>query len=246
MSHIPEWKHLKVTRADGVTEVTQHSDGGPLVWTAATGIELTEFLKWVAADEETKVVILTATGSEYCVKLDAAGFKGVNYRQIWSLEQQLLVGMIELNKIVIAAVNGAVRIHSDVPMLADIVLACPEAEFSDAYHFTRNVVPGDGAYLVWSRILGPSRANYFFLTGQRIGAEEAKRLGAVHEIHPHDTLLSRAHELAKGLVEKPAAVLTYTKAALRVTDRRNFREDLSHSLSLQGLGMYALGYHRPE
>jgi enoyl-CoA hydratase/carnithine racemase len=246
VSKIPEWKHLKVNRADGVTEVFQHTNDGPLIWTPSVGRELTELLTWVATDGDTKVVILTGTGNEYCAKIGGAEFKTMTWRQIWSMELRLLNSMVDLNTIVIAAVNGPVRIHSELPVLADIVLACPEAEFSDPYHFTRNVVPGDGVQLVWGTLLGSSRANYFLLTGERIGADEAKRLGAVHEILPREELLTRAHELARGLAERPAAVLTYSKAALRIRDRRNFREDLSHSLSLEGLGLHALGYHRPE
>lgn len=246
MSKIPEWKHLKVNGTDGVTEVFQHTNDGPLIWSPAVGRELTELFTWVASDRDTTVLILTGTGSEYCAKIDGVEFQAMSWRQIWSIEQELLRSMVDLNTIVIAAVNGPVRIHSELPVLADIVLACPEAEFSDPYHFKRNVVPGDGVQLVWGSLLGSSRANYFFLTAERIGAEEAKRLGAVHETLPREQLLPRAHELARGLAEKPAAVLTYTKAALRIRDRRNFREDLSHSLSLQGLGLHALGYHRPE
>jgi len=246
VSKIPQWKHLKVDRLNGVTQVIQHTDDGPLVWTPGVARELTELLAWASTDSETKVLILTGTGQEYCVKLNGAEFQTLSWREVWSTEQALVSSMMELNTLVIAAINGPVHIHSELPVLADIVLAVPEAEFSDRYHFKRNVVPGDGVQIVWGSILGSSRANYFFLTAERIGAEEAKRLGAVHEIVSREALLGRAHTLAEGLAERPAAVLTYTKAALRIRDRRYFREDLSHGLSLEGLGMHALGYRGPE
>lgn len=241
-----DWTNLNVTQADGLTEVVMHTGGGPLVWTATLVLELTEFLSRAAMDAETKVLILTGTGDEWCRKLDPSGFQAMNWRKVWSVEQNLLNRMIDLNVITIAAINGPVCIHSDVPVLADIVLACPETEFSDPYHFKRNVVPGDGVHLVWSGIIGTSRATYFCLTGERLGAEEAKRLGAVHEILPREDLLPRARALARGFAEKPAAVLAYTKAALRLRDRRNFQEYLSHSLSLEGLGMHAMGFVGPE
>lgn len=246
MNPIPNWKHIKVSRADGVTEATLHAESGPLIWTAAASDEVTEFYEWVALDPDSKVLILAGTGDDFCAKLDAGSFAARGWRQIWAGEQRLLNAVMDLNTIVISVVNGPVHIHSDVTVLADIVLACPEATFADPYHFKRNVVPGDGVQLVWGAILGSSRANYFFLTGEGIGADEAKRLGAVHEIHPRNTLLGRARELARTLADKPAAVLTYTKAALRVRDRRHFREDLSHSLALQGLALNALGYAKPE
>ena len=243
---MPAWKHLKVSRADGVVEVVLHTDDGPLVWTASVALELTDFLNSAATDADNKVLILTGTGDSWCVKLDPAEFQAMGWRKVWSIEQNLLGRMMDLNMIVIAAINGPVSIHSDLPVLADVVLACPETVFADPYHFKRNVVPGDGVHLVWSAILGTSRATYFCLTGEKLAAEEAMRFGAVHEIRAREDLLPRARELARTLAAKPAAVLAYTKAALRLRDRRDFRRDLSHSLSLQGLGMHAIGYVGPE
>lgn len=246
MSEVPAWKHIDISRANGVTEARLHTNGASLIWTAFASDEIEHFFHWVAGDEETKVVILTGSGDDFCAELDAASFGSRSWRQVWASEQRLLSAVMDLNTIVISALNGPVMIHSDIPVLADIVLACPEAAFGDPYHFKRNVVPGDGVQLVWGTLLGSSRANYFFLTNQRLSAEDAKQVGAVHEIHPRDELLTRARELARTLAEKPTATLTYSKAALRLRDRRDFREDLSHSLALQGLALNALGYSKPE
>lgn len=246
MSDIPAWKHIDIVRADGVTEARLHNDGAALIWTAAASDEVEHFFHWVARDAETKVVIMTGTDADFCAKLDAASFANRGWREVWASEQRLLNAVMDLNTIVISAINGPVTIHSDIAVLADIVLACPETTFSDPYHFKRNIVPGDGVQLVWQTLLGASRANYFFLTNQKLSADEAKSVGAVHEIVARDQLLTRARELARTLAEKSAAVLAYSKAALRLRDRRDFREDLSHSLALQGLALNALGYLKPE
>jgi enoyl-CoA hydratase/carnithine racemase len=246
MSQPPDYQHLRIGKADGVTEVVLHTAGDSLVWSKNATLELTAFLGAAAFDPETRVVVLTGAGDAWCDKIDGPSFESMSWRQVWAMEQNLLNRMIELNVIVISALNGPVSIHSDVPVLADIVLATPETVFADKYHFRRNVAPGDGVHLVWSAILGRSRATYFCLTGERLAAEEALRLGAVHEVVPSDQLLPRARELARQIAEKPAAMLAYTKAALRVRDRRNFRQDLSHSLALQGLGMHATGFKGPE
>ena len=108
------------------------------------------------------------------------------------------------------------------------------------------MVPGDGAQLVIGGLIGSSRTSYFYLTEERIGADEARRLGMVHEIHPREALLARAREMARGFARRPAAVLAYSKAALRLRDRRAFHEQLSHGLAIQGLGLYAAGLSRPE
>lgn len=246
MSQTPNYQHLNISKSDGVTEVVLHTAGASLVWSKAATLELTAFLGATAFDSETRVVVLTGAGSAWCDKIDAPSFASMSWRQVWAMEQDLLNRMIELNVIVISALNGPVSIHSDIPVLADIVLATPETVFADKYHFSRNVVPGDGVHLVWSALLGRSRAGYFCLTAERLAADEALRLGAVHEVLPAEQLLPRARELAHRIAERPAAMLAYTKAALRVRDRRHFRQDLSHSLALQGLGMHATGFKGPE
>jgi enoyl-CoA hydratase/carnithine racemase len=205
------------------------------------GIELTECLEQLGDDPETRVIILTGTADSFCNSLDVASFAEVGWQRIWTLEQELLNRMMELNTLVIAVLNGPVAIHSDVPLLADIVLACPEAEISDRYHFAKNVVPGDGVQLVWRSLFGTSRAGYHLLTGAVITAQQAHALGAVHELHARDELGTRARVLAQALAARPAALLTYTKAALRIDERRHFRGDLSHSLALQGLAVHAVG-----
>lgn len=242
----PRWKHLKITRANGVVEVLLHSDGGPLVWNARAGFELTTFFGALASDDDSRVLIMTGVGAAYCAQSVVFDFNKMRWRDVWAGQQRMLGRLIDLNVIVIAAVNGPVLFHPEIPLLADIVVACPEAEFAELGHVPRNMVPGDGAQLIMGARLGPSRANYFYLTGERIGAEEARRLGMVHEIHPRETLLSRAHELAKSLAGKPAAVLAYTKAALRLRERRNFHQDLSHGLAIEGLALYAAGLSGPE
>ena len=242
----PGWKHLKITRVNGVMEVMLHSDRGPLVWNARAGFELTKFFGTLASNDDCKILIMTGVGEAYCAKSVTFDFNKIRWRDVWAGQQRMLGHLIDLNIIVVAAVNGPVLFHPEIPLLADIVVACPEAEFAELGHVPRSMVPGDGAQLIMGARLGSSRANYFYLTSEHIRADEAHRLGMVHEIHPREILLSRAHELAKGLAEKPAAVLTYTKAALRLRERRNFHQDLSQGLAIEGLALYAAGLSGPE
>lgn len=65
----------------------------------------------------------------------------------------------------ISAVNGPCNIHSEIPVLGDIVLASDDTYFQDASHFPRGQVPGDGQHVIWSFLVGHTRARYFILTG---------------------------------------------------------------------------------
>lgn len=242
----PEWRHLDVTEANGIMEVTLHSKGGPLLWNGRAGYEFTTFFDSLHADTDTKVLIMTGTGDQFCTQSVTFDFNKMRWRDVWAGQQKMLGRLLDLNIIIIAALNGPVHFHPEVPLLGDIVLACPKAEIAELGHFPRGMAPGDGAQLVLANLMGTSRTNYFYLTHERIPAAEAQRLGLVHEILPRAALMDRARELARGLAEKPAAVLAYAKAALRLRDRRRFHQDLSHSMALEGLAMYAAGMSGSE
>jgi len=82
---------------------------------------------------------------------------------IWSSTCDVDVPMI-------SAVNGPCNMHSEVPLMGDIVLASEDAYFQDASHFPRGQVPGDGQHVIWSYLAGHTRARYFLLTGMKLGA----------------------------------------------------------------------------
>lgn len=246
MSAAVEWKALKINRADDIIEAVLHTKNGSLVWGGRAGFELTNFFQSLSTDDSAKVLILTGTGDDFCAASATFDFNKMRFRDAWAGEQRMLGCLLDMNTIVIAAVNGPVHFHPEIPLMADIVLACPEAEFAELGHFPRNMVPGDGAQLVISDLIGSSRTSYFYLTEERISAKEAHRLGMVHEILPREYLLTRARELAVGFAQKPAAVLAFSKAALRLRARRSFHQDLSHSMAIEGLALYAAGLSGAE
>jgi enoyl-CoA hydratase/carnithine racemase len=98
---------------------------------------------------------------------------------------------------VIGAVNGQARIHAELAVLSDIVLAAETAIFPDAAHFPNGVVPGDGVHVAWPLLLGPNRGRYFLLTGEEISAQQALSLNFVAEVLPPGRLLPRARELGQ-------------------------------------------------
>lgn len=238
-----DWPNIAVTHADGVTEIRLHTDGGALVWNAAVHRDLVKAFTTVSMDTDTKVVILTGTGDQFCTSIDRASFSLAprGWDVTWFEGRRMLTSLWDIDVPVIAAINGPALIHAELAVMADVVLACPATVFADKAHFTSGVVPGDGVHLVWPELLGPTRGRYFLLTGTEIDAEEALRLGVVHEIHSRAALSARAWELARDMARQPLAVLRYTRAALNMRWRRAVADDLSHGLAVEGLGQYAQG-----
>jgi enoyl-CoA hydratase/carnithine racemase len=242
----PAWSTISVTRRLGITELRLHTDDGPLVWSAQAHRDVTEAFHWLQFDPATKVVLIRGTGERFCSTIDVASFAEIAWDEIWWEARRMLIGLMDLDVPVIAEVTGEAFVHAELAALADIVLATPNAEFADRAHFaTRGTVPGDGVHVVWASLLGPSRSRYFLISGSAIGAEEARTLGFVHEIHEAAALYARAWELAEELAAHGLPVLRYMKAALSIPLRRDFDDALSHGLALQGGGHWAKGGLEP-
>lgn len=237
------YAHATLERDEhGVVEVRLHSDGGPLVWGAAPHTELGYLFSDLAADPDNRVVILTGTGDRFCADLDDSWVGEMTpekWNVIYNHGRRLLQRLLDIEVPVIAAVNGPATVHAELAVLADIVLCAEHAHFADAPHFRFGTVPGDGVHVVWPMLLGPNRGRYFLLTGERLPAAEAQRLGVVAEVLAPDALLPRARALAARLAAQPTTTLRYTRDAIVRPLRRAIAEGLASGLALEGLGAHA-------
>jgi enoyl-CoA hydratase/carnithine racemase len=236
---------IRFARSDGVLEVTLHTRGGEALWGVAGNslhAELGRAFVDLANDPENKVVLLTGTGSSFIAGMDReAPAPEPNLLDMWDRIYgegvSLLENLLAIPVPVIAAVNGPALIHAELAVLSDIVLAAEHAEFADMAHGPTGVVPGDGVQTVWPMLLGPNRGRYFLLTGQRLSAQEAHRLGVVGEVLPAEALMPRARELARGLAALPARMLRHTRRVLVRDLRRRLRDELELGLAVEALSM---------
>jgi enoyl-CoA hydratase/carnithine racemase len=223
---------------EGVLVVRFHTDGGPLVWSALAHEELGYCFTDVGADRENKVVVMTGTGTNWCADINAGSFK-LSTAGDWDLTfydgRRLLNNLLDIEVPVISAINGPARIHPEIPVMSDIVIASDTAVFQDAPHFMSGIVPGDGAHVVWPHLLGPNRGRYFLMMGQEIDAAQALDWGVVSEVVPADQLKARTMDIAKMIASKPMLTRRYTRVALTQRYKRLMHEGLSLGLGLEAL-----------
>jgi enoyl-CoA hydratase/carnithine racemase len=132
-----------VTRdSAGVLTIRLHSKGGTLWWGARPHRELPELFAAVASDRANRVVVITGTGDSFITipefgQIDALPKGRVSAtdwdQTIWE-GNRLVNQLLDIEVPVIAAVNGPVTVHSEIAVLADIVLATPETYFQDKAH----------------------------------------------------------------------------------------------------------------
>ena len=239
-----KYRHIRFSREDGVLEMVLHSRGGPALWGSSPEClhrELGDAFLDIARDPQTKVVLMTGTGDSFIAGFDPdESYPEASIAEMWpriyTEGLALLNNLLAIPVPMIAAVNGPALIHAELAVLCDIVLAADTAEFADLAHVpSGGAVPGDGVHTVWPMLLGPNRGRYFLLTGERIGADEARRIGVVGEVLAPEALVGRARELAAQLARLPVPMLRYTRTLLVRELRRRMFDELSGGLAHEAL-----------
>ena len=132
----------------------------------------------------------------------------------------------DIFKPVIAAVNGyAFAAGLETALLADIRIAGENAEFG-ALERRWNIVGGDGMTVRLPLVVGFARAMELVITGRRIDAEEALRIGLVNEIVPRGQALQRAQELAREIAALPQGAVRSDKESIMRGVGRTLEERL--------------------
>ena len=117
---------------------------------------------------------------------------------------------------VIAAVNGvAVGWGMELAILADIRVASDRARFGELF-VKRGLncdAPGLGRL---AQLVGRERTAELLFTGRIIDAQEAREIGLVSRVVPHEELLPTAHALATEIAENPPLAVQAMKRGLRL------------------------------
>jgi len=165
--------------------------------------------RW-AADERVRVVVLTGAGSTFCAGFDLKEFSQPELaRTIRDTSRRYHLAVWGFAKPMIAAVNGAALGGGfDLALLCDIRIATPDATF--AHPEIKFGAPPLFTPLQW--IVGAGIARDLCLTGRKIDAVEAHRIGLVNTIA--DNVLDEAVATARVIAEAPQAALEATKRYL--------------------------------
>lgn len=186
--------------------------------------EILEALAAAASDPKTGLLLVTGTDPSFCAGFDLDDFKNPD----WAFKQRLFETSAayhrrfwEFPKPVLAAVNGqAFGGGFDLATLCDIRIASERAQF--AHPEIKFGAPPLFTPLRW--IVGEGHARELCLTGRKIDAKEAHRIGLVSEVVPHERLLPRALEIAMTVLEAPGPTLQATKGYMARAGGRGFEE----------------------
>ena len=225
-----DFNHCRYDRAGHVVTITLNRPEVLNAMHTEAHAELARAFDDYAADPDLRVAIVTGAGDRaFCVGTDlkaladtgnhakpATGFAGITHR-------------FDLWKPVIAAVNG-LCLGGGVEIVAacDLAIAAEHAEFALSEPRVGLAALGGGALQRLARELPMKEAMWLVLRGQRIGAEEARRIGLVNAVVPRDRLMSSARALADELLEcAPLALQASKQVMLQSLDEPDFAKAMT-------------------
>jgi methylglutaconyl-CoA hydratase len=191
--------------------------------------ELLQALTSCAQHTGTRVVLLTAEGSDFCSGADLTALAGMldaapeaHYADAEALGR-VFIAMREMPKPVIAAVRGrALAGGAGLATAADIVIAHEDAQFGYP-----EVLVGFVPAMVMTmlrRSVGEKRAYELVASGRRISAGEALDMGLVSRVIAGEDFVQQVDRIARDIAESSASAQALTKTLFYQLDGLDFRD----------------------
>jgi len=202
--------------------------------------EVASALRELDADPGVRVILLTGAGEKaFVAGADISEFVGRT-----AAEQIKLYGMgtvydavDRIAKPILALVNGfCLGGGLELALACDLRIASERAVFGQT-EVNLGIIPGGGGSQRLARLVGQGNALRLTLTGERIDAREALRLGLVEEVVPHAKLAARAMEIAEAIASKSAVAVRLAKAAVKASARLPLDQGLRYEQQLFALAI---------
>lgn len=185
----------------------------------------------LAQDPSLRVLVLTGAGANFSAGADLNWMKRMAG---YSLEEnladamglaQMLRRLNEFPKPTVARVNGSCFAGSTgLIACCDIVIATTEGKFA-VNEVRLGLIPATiSPYLLAA--IGPRQARRLFLVAERISADEACRIGLVHEVVPANELDSAVERCTGMLLQGATGAQTRAKRLIAAVSGRQVDEEL--------------------
>jgi enoyl-CoA hydratase/carnithine racemase len=202
---------------EGVLLITLNRPDRLNAWTYEMGDAYFQTLDDADADPAVRAVVVTGAGRGFCAGLDmkALSTAANSGERRQPAEGRRMTHAHDFRKPLIGAINGACVGFGLVQALAcDIRFASQSAYFVTA--FTQRGLNAEyGTSWLLPRIIGQTRAAEWLMSGRRVEAAEAERIGLVNGVRADDALLPDVMEYARRLAASASPIaLSDTKAQL--------------------------------
>ncbi len=217
-------KYILVDRQDRIVVITLNRPDKRNAFVNDMVLELRDAIVEADRDPEVRVVALTGAGTAFSSGADVAAFRAAFEEsqrlghQVHAIDQEQLerfaVTLRQVTKPIIAAVNGpAVGLGFTLAIACDIRIASEKASLG-AIFLRVGLTPEFGSSYNLTRLVGIAKACELVFTARVVDAEEARELGLLNRVVPHDRLMPEVLEMAGAIAAMPPVALGLAKGNL--------------------------------
>ena len=218
----PPSTHLRVERpGPGVVRLVLDNPAQRNAMSEPMTRSWTDAIDALATDREVRVVVVTGEGTAFCSGGDPRWIAGEPDATVDQLRTRMIafyrawLAIRRLEVPTIAAVNGpAVGAGLCLALACDLRYAAAGATLSAPF-VRLGMNPGMASTYLLPEVVGDANARELLLTGRRVDAEEALRLGLVSRVFPDDTFAAEIDAIAEGIAATAPIASRYTTVSLR-------------------------------
>lgn len=185
----------------------------------ATRAELIACLDWAGATPDVRAVVVTGTGGAFAAGADLGETDRIDPLAMRAMlrERRVYHAVAECPVPVIAMIDGyCLGGGCELAMSADLRIASADSIFGQP-EIALAIIPGGGGTQRLPRLVGLGQAMRLILTGDRIDAATALRLGLVEQVVPAGELEDATRELCGRITRHARPALTLAKQAVRAS-----------------------------
>jgi enoyl-CoA hydratase/carnithine racemase len=200
--------------------------------------ELAQAVDDLDADEGVRCIVIAGTDEVFAAGADIKAMAERSFQQILEASTMPFWQRVaDCRTPLIAGVSGfALGGGCELALLCDLIVASDSAEFGQP-EITLGIIPGGGGTQRLARVLGKQRTMELVLTGRRIDAKEALRLGFVNMIASRRSWFGETVEMAERIARRPPLAVKLAKQAVLAADEMTLTAGLAHERRLYELAM---------
>ena len=218
MSDATRYEAIRYEQADGVATVTLNRPDVHNAMNQAMRRELLEVFTRLRGDDAVRAVVVTGAGEKaFSAGADIREFLEPPVPTQFREARRRVDFRREMERCpqpIIAAIRGyAFGGGLEMALACDIRIAAEDAQLG-LTEINLAIIPGGGGTQRLPRLVGRGKGLEMILTGARIEAAEALRIGLIERLAPAGEALKAARELAATLASKAPVALRYAKEAI--------------------------------
>lgn len=222
--------HLLIDVTDGVATLTFNRPDRLNALSREMMDASIEALENFAVDSSIGCIVVTGAERGFCAggdvqAMNAGRDTGLGFEERLDRQREshrLSALLYSIPKVTIAAINGAAAgAGLAIALACDLRIASDKAKLTTAF---AKVGFGGDFGITWplTRLLGEAKAKELLFLSDVLTADQAKALGLVNRVAPHDQFADRVRELATRVASGPQVSYRYMKENVRLASEQDY------------------------